>query len=262
MSLLPYSHSKVALFYQCPYKFKLNYIDKIKKFNQNVALFKGSFAHLILENKFDYNVEFKTNEIFKENDKETVKSYIKNFENCELGQKYKNIMLNDKIKKKFEEYFLICKNKQNEFFACDKKENAIFLGYIDFMYFEEKENSGIPEIELNIIDWKTGKFKELKNQGPEQVELYAIWGFLKYPEIQKIKCKFVYIEHCKETFIEFKRKEINNLITKHLKRIKKIQISKKLNEFDKKPSPLCNWCDYYGDECDGKVEFTIPNIKF
>ena len=253
MSLIPYSHSKISLFYQCPYKFKLSYIDKIKKVSNNIALYKGSYAHAILEHKFNYDIIFKTDEIFTEEEKQKVKEYVKKFENCKLGKKYKSIMLNKKHLPEFEINFFICKNG-NQFFACNEKQKAIFLGFIDFMYFDEDKI-------LNIIDWKTGKFKELKDQGTEQVELYAIWGFLQYPYQNKIKCKFVYIEHCKETYIEFERSQLQDLLKKHLNRIKKIEISNKEKEFRKSPSPLCNWCDYYKEECDGEQKFEIPIIK-
>jgi len=251
-NLTPYSHSKIALFYQCPFKFKLNYIDKIRKESKNVALFKGSFAHLILENKFNYNVEFETNDIFTQDEKDKVKKYLKDFENSEIGQKYKNIMNSQNCG--YEINFMICRDK-NSLFACDDKSKSLILGYIDFMYLDENKI-------LNIIDWKTGKFKELKFQGTEQVEIYAIWAFLKFDFLQEVKCKFVYIEHKKETEINYKKFQLKDLISKHIKRIKKIEISNKLNEFKKTISPLCNWCDYYKDECSGEEEFKIQTIKF
>ena len=42
MKFIPYSYSKIASFKQCPYKFKLQYIDKVEiPFETNIALEKG-----------------------------------------------------------------------------------------------------------------------------------------------------------------------------------------------------------------------------
>jgi putative RecB family exonuclease len=45
-----YSHSKVSTFEQCPFKYKLNYIDKIEvEQEQTIEMFMGSLVHQTLE---------------------------------------------------------------------------------------------------------------------------------------------------------------------------------------------------------------------
>ena len=45
-----YSHSRLSTFEQCPYKYKLQYIDKIEpEVAQSIEAFLGSCVHEVLE---------------------------------------------------------------------------------------------------------------------------------------------------------------------------------------------------------------------
>ena len=58
MKFSPYSFSKIGTFSQCPYRFKLQYIDKIKiPFEINIALEKGKYIHSLIEQYIKNEVE-------------------------------------------------------------------------------------------------------------------------------------------------------------------------------------------------------------
>jgi len=89
----PYSVSKIGTFQSCPKKFQYQYIlkPKIEKEPQ-LALLRGSFAHKVLEYDFDYNIDFKLNDVFNEKEKEKVINILKKFRESEVGKKIEKIM--------------------------------------------------------------------------------------------------------------------------------------------------------------------------
>ena len=93
MKYNPYSVSKLASYSSCPAKFKFNYIDKIKiDAPTNLALQKGSFIHAVLEHNFDYDIDVKIDDVFTLDEKNKTIKIIKDFEESELGIKYKKII--------------------------------------------------------------------------------------------------------------------------------------------------------------------------
>jgi hypothetical protein len=56
-----------------------------------------------------------------------------------------------------------------------------------------------PDAPWEVIDWKTGKrfFNEVKHA--QQGLLYAIAAFLRYPEMEKVRIRFIYTDEGKES---------------------------------------------------------------
>ena len=49
-----YSHSRLSTFEQCPYKYRLSYIDKVEtEITQSVEAFLGSCVHSVLEKLYE-----------------------------------------------------------------------------------------------------------------------------------------------------------------------------------------------------------------
>ena len=87
MKYNPYSVSRMGTFSTCPKKFKLQYIEKIKVESEpKLALYRGSFAHEILEHNFNYDIAPKLNEVFTQEEADKVIEMIKEFRNTPLGK--------------------------------------------------------------------------------------------------------------------------------------------------------------------------------
>jgi len=214
MSFKPYSFSKISVYENCPRQFKYKYIDKLPTAPKDMTpLLKGSAVHNILENypnkgthKLQEKYQFIVDE-FLDSD------YKKLFDYPNLREQA--IALDDTLSPK------------------PYGKNVLFRGYIDYMCFID----GI----LHIIDWKTGKLKDLKYQNFNQLLFYSIYMFKKYPKVNQIKIRYVYIEHKLENSILLDRKYLSKYINDLITIIDKIENEK---TFPKNKQVLCNWCDY------------------
>ena len=74
----PYSFSKIKIWKECPYKFKLKYITKKSvPFSKNLAMTRGSYIHYCLEHNNNGD-DFKTTQVFtKEEKKKALKAVNK-----------------------------------------------------------------------------------------------------------------------------------------------------------------------------------------
>ena len=211
--------SKVQCLNDCKRKFYFQYIEKIPV-EQTKALKKGSNVHSLLENI----------ENLKEEDTEEFKIVL-NFKNSDLFKKYEDVILNSEREKG-----IGIKIEAGKLVPCEfSDEKAIFRGRIDLLGKD------------TIIDYKTGKFKD--NQDFTQLEWYAIWLFLKNPDLGKIKISFLYVEHLKENSKVYYKENLKNLIKNFLEQIKPVFA------FEREPKNIPNrtWkCDYcqFKSECD------------
>ncbi len=250
-----YSYSRISTFLQCPKKYEFTYIQNLPK-QMNNALIKGSKVHSIFEN-IDTFIKYKQT---KSNN--TSKLGFNNttlVENVNSSKLENNILINPKLLNTFEtqEYSSIVENfiksplgellkypnsREVEIFL-DKDFNPAlkdkyFVGYIDRVNFT---NTGI-----EIIDFKTGKYKDIKYQDFNQLGLYGIYVMKKY-NLDKVKLRYVYVEHNKENTLEIDIPFINELTQKYKNIINELENTK---EFKKCVTRLCDYCDYK-DKCFG-----------
>jgi len=247
MKYKPYSVSKLGTYNQCPYKFKLNYIDKIKvPFETNKALLKGSHIHKILENNFDYGTSFKTSYVYNQNHMLETFEIVRKFENSELGDLFKQLIPISNL----EENFAFNFDKELTKYRGD---NTHFRGSADLYYV--KDNKGF------IFDYKSGKDKSKEEFGYDQACMYAIYMFIRYPNIDNVKAVFVFIEHNTTKSYIFTKDQLNAYL-EYFK--SKVNIIENDNTFKKKPSALCNWCSFkeFG-HCTGEddMEFELDHKK-
>jgi len=229
----PYSVSKMSLYEHCSYKFKLSYIDKIKtKIKSEFALYKGIYSHKVIENDFNYNIDFKLNEVFTNKDRIKVNKIIKDFENSKIGNYIKNELKNNKTISKEEKFSF-----NNKLEICKYFDKTSWIrGAIDLYYL--KENI------IYCIDYKTGKDKSRDSEfGIKQSKIYAIYLFIKFPEIEIIKSSFLFIEHeNKKKTIIYNKKDFKKYIKDIFKITKEIESDK---IFKETIGPLCDYCDFF-----------------
>ena len=94
---------------------------------------------------------------------------------------------------------------------------------------------------LNLIDYKTGKYKEERYQNYEQLIFYSIYFFNTYKYIKWIRISFVYVEHCLENCLILSRDSFPIYIKKLVSLITKIENEK---EFNCNKSRLCDYCSF------------------
>ena len=255
MKFTPYSFSKQNTFAQCPFKFKLQYIDKIKTpFKMNAILEKGSYIHLILEEIANNDgvlpeIEYK----FKYSTKEEIQGYkviAHDFIYSELGYKYLNPENGKFFGAEVEFGVKLVDGKWLDTNYYDK--NAMFRGKIDHM-------NKLGE-RAEVIDWKSGKV----NSDPAvlQVIMYAIWVFIKFPEVQEVDSVFVYVEHGQEKRFTFKRSHLIPLMKKLVEKIYNIE---KAIKYPKTENGLCPFCQYrLSGDCEetSNLDFNDDLMKF
>jgi len=89
------------------------------------------------------------------------------------------------------------------------------------------------------VDWKTGKVKE----DGTQLALMAACIMAHYPEVQKVRTEFVWLEHNKSSRADFARSDMTTLWAHMLPRIAQLETATKNSEFPAKPGGLCKgWC--------------------
>ena len=227
----PYSISKLGTYSHCPKQFEFKYVNKVKvPFTYNVALYKGSYIHKIIEEDYNYDTDFKINETFTAEKKAEARKIVETFEASTLGILYKSKTENALHEEKFG-----IKVQDGSIVICSYYDKTAWMrGAIDFQYTEDG-------VAYNI-DWKSGKNKSNdKDFGIDQSMAYSIYLFLKYPNINVIKSKFVFVEHLDEKEIVYVREKFAEYI-KHFYNKTKILEADKF--YEPKTGPLCEWCDY------------------
>ena len=213
---MSFSFSSLSAYNTCPFSYKLAYIDKIEPV-RSTALVKGSNVHSILEKFPDFiaSKEFKFNENL----------IVSNFLNSEIGNYFKDVLLNKKTAREFK--FGLTRDFKN-----DTYENSFFHGIIDLIYFDNDV--------LNICDYKTGKYKE--NQDFSQLLTYSLF----FKNYDKIKINYLYVERNKINSKVVTKEDIEK--TQDFI-IKTTDIILQDKTFKRNCGKHCNWCQFC-EKCD------------
>jgi CRISPR/Cas system-associated exonuclease Cas4 (RecB family) len=118
-------------------------------------------------------------------------------------------------------------------FNFDINESAAMRGFIDRV---DKLDDGI----FRVIDYKTSK--DPKYLSPFQLLVYAKALRSKFGEVKKVLGSYVLLKHeCKTVDYEFTNQDIDECEKTLEKRASFIDTDE---IWVKKPTSLCNWCDY------------------
>lgn len=220
----------------CPRKFKLNYIDKIKVDSEpSLALARGSFTHIVLENNFDYDIDFPTNDIFTQTEKDKTIEMIKKFRVSDLGKMIEKLIPISIIE---EDFAFNAKMELVDF----KDKTAWLRGSGDLIYYNKEHKKA------SIIDYKTGKDKSQDEKfGLEQGIMYGIYVLYKFPDIQEVKATFVFVEHSTKKSFMIYRSELPKYLKMFFDKTKNIEGDK---FFPEKVTALCDYCDFKDIHCD------------
>lgn len=110
---------------------------------------------------------------------------------------------------------------------------------------------------LVITDWKTGKFRPMKNEEyVQQLELYALVALILHEHIEEVRPRLVYLDegiifpHENERLV-YTRKDIPRLKKEWEKRVKAMMSD---TIFAPRPNNLCRFC-HYRSENNGPCKF-------
>ena len=236
---MKFSYSRLECFVNCPYQYKLRYIDKLKTLpdqSPNNALYLGTAIHEAFETD---NVE------------DAISSYRSNY----------YILTDEHINEEIKLEYLI--PKALELLPDAECEVEIstddFIGYIDRLVYLYTDESGIRH--YNIMDYKYSnnidRYLESKQLHIykyyfEKTNSNTVVDHLYYVFIPKISIR----QKKSETLHEFRQRLKDNLEVSEIKVIeidydeKSIshfkqccQQLKTVKSFPKNPTKLCDWCD-------------------
>ena len=251
-----FSYSKLSTYLQCPYRFKLKYDDKKYSSASTLALELGTLCHKGLEIAGQYLSEglpvpvedilcgiyngYPDEQILGANDLKQ-----KYFEDWIAPDTKSLLTYEDKLGN-YEAYLKRLASDENSAwsvyatereFSFPMTEKVEFYGFIDRI-----DSDGMGGYRL--IDYKTSKklFSKSDITTPLQMVVYALaienefgvppseyeYDFILLDKIQPV---------VSQGFVA--RGE-----TKIYKTLEKIEVDRKAQSFDPKPSPLCHWCDY------------------
>ena len=240
-----YSHSRVSTFEQCPYKYKLQYIDKEKPEIQNtIEAFMGDIVHQSLEDlykkkKFKQRVakasliKFYRDLWEKEysEDVKVVKDNLTADNYKKMGEKF----LSDYYDtyKPFEQLTILGLETQDRMtlpdgsqwhvridkFACDNEGNYYVMDY--------KTNSRMKDQEEADSD--------------RQLAMYSFWVKDKFKDAKAVKLVWHMLAFNKEVVSERTPEQLEKLQQEVVELIKEIENAK---EFPTNVTALCNYCGF------------------
>jgi RecB family exonuclease len=242
-----YSYSKLRCYEQCPQKYKLKYIDKIKiDMKENVELFLGGRVHETLK-KLYQDVRHQ---------KKTMPEELIDFLRTDWHKKWNDSIVIVRKKYGWEDYLRKAERYITDYCLRYKPfnrsrtialEKRIFIdlddsgdyklcGYIDRV---AKTKDGWYEIH----DYKTSShFPTAEDiQNDWQLALYAMIVKLRYPYIRHIKLIWHFLKFDKEIQSSWTDEELDQL---KQDMIRLINIIESTEEFSANPSRLCNWCEF------------------
>lgn len=254
-----FSYSNISTFSQCPFRWKLQYLDKLKTIpetNADNALWLGLGLHKGIETG-----------------------------SAELGvaeyQSHFNILTDEIINYSMQlEYQiprvieLLPKDGEHEL----KLETDEFVGYIDRLVYLFTDENGIKHYEIwdykysnNIERYLKSGQLHLYKYYFEQTHPNTVVDTLRYVFIPKINIRQKFKQNPPETIFEFRQRLQEHLEASEIKIVEVeydnttisqfldcCQALKTVNEFPKNETKLCDWCQYK-EYCksNGEVDWMI-----
>lgn len=91
----------------------------------------------------------------------------------------------------------------------------------------------------SILDWKTGQVRP----SVDQLRLYNLTTFLKWPDTERVTSFFAFIDHKKYSDpVTSNRSELESLKDEFFDRAEGIQIADRNDDWPARKCYKCNWC--------------------
>jgi len=246
--MVTYSHSRVSSFENCPYQYKLRYVEKAEpEIQETIELFMGKRVHETLEKlykdkKFKKLVSKATLlKFYKDNwDKEisndvlVVKEGLTQNNYKKMGMKFIEDYYNQY--KPFDQLTILGLETQDRMtlpdgnqwhvridkFACDNEGNYYVMDY--------KTNANMKDQEEADSD--------------RQLAMYSIWVKDKFKDVKSVKLVWHMLAFNKEAVSERTLEQEKKLQEEVMNLIKRIETATKENKFPTHVTALCNYCGF------------------
>ena len=262
------SYTSLSLIDQCPYQYKLHYVDGIYKHQEAIALDIGNLCHKILELQRDPTSNIPTEKLLDilnngyVDENEKVQGGIfaikeKYFEeyittNAKSGLSYIDKMNN------FRDY--IVNYKPDNEWQTIAVEMPFSIEYRGFML-----TGKIDRVDINmygdykVVDYKTANvvYEDKKLKTPLQMYIYALAikeKFGKFPV--EFEYDFVVLNQKAKAMSKGWESRGDRALNKL---IDSKEAYYAIKDFPPKPTPLCYYCSYRGQECEYYSLWTPEN---
>ena len=242
-----YSHSKISTFENCPYQYKLKYIDKVKvDVPTTIEAFMGSLVHEALEHLYKL-IKFK---------KRIAKSSIIKFYRDAWAKNYSEDILIVKAKQglKADNY-----KKMGEKFISDYYDKFKPFDQLTILGLETTDRMTLPDgnqwhVRIDklacddkgnyyVMDYKTNS--RMKDQeeadADRQLALYSIWVKDKFKDAKSVKLVWHMLAFNKDAVSERTAEQLEKLQQDICDKIKEVESA---TDFPRNVTGLCNYCVY------------------
>jgi len=243
--MVVYSHSKLSCYEQCPYKFKLRYIDKVEtEIRESIEAFLGKRVHETLE-KLYRDLMFQ-----KENSLEDLLGFLHDewnsnwsddivIVNGEYSSENYLRMAEKYISDYYKRYYPFNQGRTialEERVIIDLGNGYRLQGYIDRLT-ETKDGY------YEIHDYKTNSRLPLMEyiEHDRQLALYMIGVKERYPDVIDVKLVWHFLAFDKEIDSTRSDEQLEELKRDTIRLINEIETDER---FEAKPSSLCDWCEF------------------
>lgn len=243
-----YSHSRLSTYEDCPLKYKLCYIDGIKRDTEGIEAFMGSMVHDTLQKCYD-DLRFTKlnsmddllafyNKTWQKNWRDSIVITKKDL----TSEHYR--ALGEKLVTNYYQRFapfdsdVTIGTELTLNFSLDDENKYRMTGYIDRL---SRTKDGIHEIH----DYKTSAHLPGQHEAEldRQLGLYHIGVQKKWPDIKRIKLVWHYLAFDTDLVSHRTPESISKLVQRTKSLIDEIE-STKDEQFKPKESKLCDWCEY------------------
>lgn len=256
-----YSNSRLSTYEQCPWKYKLVYLDRIETEEEGIEAFLGKRFHETMEKLYG-ELPFRTMTL------EELKAYYrekwdKNFHNklivtvqdrtvedyFRLGLKF--------IEDYYRRYFPFNQNRvlgleQQIEVDLDGTRKYLIIGFVDRIDLT-------PDGVIEIHDYKTGLSlpEQAQTDADRQLAIYQLGVQRKWPWAEKFRLVWHYVAFDLEITSSRTPEQLEQLKQELRELIDRIEADR---EFAPKESVLCEWCVYW-DYCPiKKHEATVEKL--
>lgn len=238
------SYSALGTFKQCPLKFKLQYVDKIKTPKSKEALF-GTLIHKALRVLHEPGLVIPTEE-------ELLRFFTDNWDGSIYEDEQQSVLAFAQGIKILKDYYVKNYPAQFNVVALETSfEAPIKIG--DDLHLVTGKIDRIdktPENLFEVIDYKTTKKMPSQETVDKDLQLsvYHLGMANRWPSIveqkRPVKVSLYYLKHGEKLS---SLRNVENLETTKeniIRDIEQIEKTRKADKFDPRPNALCDWCEF------------------
>jgi RecB family exonuclease len=241
-----YSYSRINTFKNCPYQYKLQYIDKIKTEIEGIEAFLGTCIHETLEKLYSDLILSKMNsadellEVYNQKWDEKWHDNIKIVRKEMTSGDYRHAG-EMAIKEYYSHYHPFDKTKplwtERRVMITLGDDNYKLQGFIDRL---DRRPDGI----LEIHDYKSSRKLPMQHELDKdpQLALYQLAVEEAYPEVKGVELVWHYLLFDTELRSTRDQAQLDNLMSEYRSFIDEIE---KTTNFTMNETSLCDWCGYW-----------------